>query len=152
MPSIRQVLDSHERELLQRRDQLRDQLQGAEAELEEVRRAKAALTGSDQSGSPHAVVVDDDRYARMTNKQLAVAALEQHFTSGAKASELVSFFKSRWNREIDRSTFSPQLTRLLRDGLVEKDGMVWRLKKDTAPKHASGPHDVPRQGNQTEAD
>ncbi len=151
MPSIRQVLDSHERELLQRRDQLRSQLQDAEAELEEVRRAKAALVGSDKTDSSVASV-DDDRYARMTNKQLAVAALEEHFTSGAKASELVSFFKSRWNREIDRSTFSPQLTRLLRDGLVEKDGMVWRLKKDTAPKHASGPHDVPRQGNQTEAD
>lgn len=130
MASVRQILDSHERELLQRLDQLRAQVREVEAELGEVRGAKAGLSKQSSSAADLAFVNKENPYARMTNKQLALTALKEHFPEGALASELIDFFKTEWDRVIDRATFSPQLSRLLQDGDLEKEGKVWKLKKN----------------------
>jgi hypothetical protein len=116
-----------------------------EGELADVRRAKA-MTGMFDSEEPHVNLgtpgsgtlapVEGDLptldappagyfatafaspYNNMTMKDLVLNALGQHFQSGATRSELINFFRDAWNRKIEPSSLSPQLSRLLNEGKI----------------------------------
>lgn len=103
-----------------------------DAELAEVRRALAAVDAPDGYGilrmaaglPPHA----DVPFEQWTLKQLTVRALEEHFPYGATANQLLAVFKSAYGRAIERSSLSPQLSRLWKkDGVIKLDGKLWKL-------------------------
>jgi len=62
-------------------------------------------------------------------KPTIVTALTSHFHDGATPAELRTFIKDVFGREIDRTSMSPQLTRLREDGVVEQKDMKWRLSE-----------------------
>lgn len=66
-------------------------------------------------------------YEHWTLKQIAVQALRDHFPEGATANQLLDVLKAAYGREIERSSLSPQLSRLKEDGIIELDGKLWRL-------------------------
>ncbi|MGA8612285.1 MAG: hypothetical protein WB760_11300 [Xanthobacteraceae bacterium] len=66
-----------------------------------------------------------------TIKQLIVDALRDHFRNGATGAELRDYFLAVHGRDIDRTSISPQLTRLREEGIVEQmtgaDEGKWKL-------------------------
>jgi hypothetical protein len=126
--TLRAFLDRRERELSDEIAALREQLTPKEGELAEVRRAKGSLGIS--SGVVH---FTDDRasaaqsaepasfYDKLTIKDLIIHALNEHFRSGASSKQLRDFIRDAWNRDIERTNLSPQLSRLKADGTVELD-------------------------------
>jgi hypothetical protein len=135
METLREMLVRREAELLREIGNLRDQLQPLEAELAEVRTAHAAISVKGPAGPAtysYAVVSahhsgDAGPYADLTMKELAVKALNEHFQNGATANQMLEFFRNAWGRKIERSSFSPQLTRLKREGVIARAGLMWHL-------------------------
>jgi hypothetical protein len=57
-------------------------------------------------------------YSALTMKQLVEKALSEHFHNGAPTRALLEFFQNAWNRKIERTSLSPQLSRLYREGVI----------------------------------
>jgi DNA-binding transcriptional ArsR family regulator len=141
--TVREMLDRVEREILERlEDARRNIIAPMERELADVRRAKAALPRledlapvSPRSAEP--VVPPQSPYRDLTMKQLTVKALRERFPNGATAMELVEFFGAAWGRDdVQRSSLSPQLSRLKYDGVVELLGNKWFLVRDPDKREA----------------
>jgi hypothetical protein len=66
-----------------------------------------------------------------TIKQLILDALHGHFRNGATGTELSEYFRTVHGRNHDRTSISPQLSRLREDGVVEQmtgpDEGKWKL-------------------------
>lgn len=72
--------------------------------------------------------VGADLFNQQVLKELTVKALSERFTNGATAAQLIEFFSEAWGRrDIVRSSYSPQLSRLKHDGVVILQGKVWSL-------------------------
>jgi hypothetical protein len=88
---------------------------GVNNELAELEKVKSVIrlenipSDTANSGSP-------DQSA--TIGQLVVAALKDHFINGAPIAEMLEFFRDKWGREIDKSSLSPQLSRLYARGVL----------------------------------
>jgi hypothetical protein len=100
------------------------------ADLADIRIAKAALKPSELPGLLK-LAADDDAtasfYKGMTLKQLVLRALKEHFSEGATAQQLLEYFRRAYGRAIERSSLSPQLSRLRDDGHVVLSGKLWML-------------------------
>lgn len=155
MVSVRTLLDAHEASVIERIAVLRAELIPLERELLEVRLAKAALKKEpevpeqknlvffkteDQAASASHIDAWRQRlvsaahdipkspYSRMTIKELVKKALVEHFPEGATANDLLDVFANAWGRtEIERTSLSPQLSRLRRDNILFRQGHIWRL-------------------------
>jgi hypothetical protein len=51
-------------------------------------------------------------------KQLVVKALREHFRDGATTRQMLDFFRDAWDRDIERTNLSPQVSRLLQEGII----------------------------------
>ena len=159
--SVRQLLQDAETDILMRMDPVRKELNLLERELADIRKARNALNTEGLASTVVRVVgVGDLRkspvmsygggeaidpkaapspYAELTMKQLVRKALDEHFTNGATAIELLDFFRNAWGRhDIVRTSLSPQLSRLKRDKVIELDGYVWQL---AGSSHEKDPED-----------
>lgn len=68
--------------------------------------------------APPEIVAPSAPYAHLTMKQLVVKALDEHFPQGATARQLIEFFRFAWDRQIERTNLSPQLSRLYHEGTI----------------------------------
>jgi hypothetical protein len=59
------------------------------------------------------------QFTRLTIKELILKALNDHFPKGATAIELLTFIRDAYARDIERSSLTPQLSRLRNEGLVD---------------------------------
>ena len=111
----------------------RAKIQPLEAELADVRRALNVLRGdhrrSVQSTVASVLTHRSSPYHRMTLKSLIKKALREQFPRGATANELVDFFENAWDREVQRTSLSPQLSRLKDEGVVVLEDTRWTLVK-----------------------
>jgi hypothetical protein len=134
------MLNARESELQARVDELRAQLAPAEQELDEIRVAKEAIAARvtqlpAKGTEASAASVDywnqkapNSPFRNHTMKQLVRKALSECFDDGATARQLLDLFHHEWGRvDIIRSSLSPQLSRLSREGIIWRDGLVWRL-------------------------
>lgn len=77
-------------------------------------------------------------YSHLTMKQLVLKALVEHFTDGATTRQLLAFFRDAWGRDIARANLSPQLSRLMRDGMIARgQDARWFLIDPDAERVAS---------------
>lgn len=143
--TVKEMLDRMEKDLSTQIADLRRKLVPLERELADVRRAYGALQRDRSSekrdisrvfmaGGGPAKVAQEARedtetlYRGLTMKQLTLKALKEHFTNGATANELLEYFANAWGRnDIIRESFSPQLSRLKREGKISLRGKVWYL-------------------------
>jgi hypothetical protein len=152
-------------------DILRDELDKIDAKIEQIERSLAPLFAEREKirralesvAEPHADIVaasavpDDSQsdggasnpFSSLTMKELTVKALNERFKNGATAAQLMTFFSDAWGRkDIRRSSYSPQLSRLKSEGVIELDGKIWRLadptiKKNEPPKGGSETGEAP---------
>jgi hypothetical protein len=146
METVREILDRMERELLTSIEALRTGLVPLEAELANVRRAKAAVVAQEAPPTPlvgpaKPVVIPESAYINLTMKQLALKALREQFPNGATASQLLDHFINAWGRtDIVRPSLSPQLSRLKLDRKIRLVGKTWVL---AGPKENEASPDSP---------
>ncbi len=70
-------------------------------------------------------------YEHLTMKQLVEKVLREHFHNGATTRQMLEFFRDGWKRNIERANLSPQITRLVRDGVIkQRDDGRWFLVDD----------------------
>lgn len=149
--NVREILQLHEAELVERLRRLRNEIIPLERELAEVRRARFALDNTDYGPQQRQIVFDpvqappnsgetagsDVRispYAQLTIKALVRKALDEQFERGATANELLEFFRDAWGRsDIVRTSLSPQLSRLKQDGELILVGQRWMLRRAYHP-------------------
>jgi hypothetical protein len=133
-----------ENDLARKVQALRSELAPLEKELAEVRLALAAVSPEDPPGLLRLLEHSDEQpsaYAYMTMKQLALHVLREQFPSGATAADMLAFIANAYDRRIERTSFSPQLTRLREEGQVRRIGNLWRLaeKKNEPSRSGDGP-------------
>lgn len=153
MPSVREMLDEHEKAIVAKLEALRDQITPLEQELLDVRMAKGALQRearepqlalakpgllvaadavSKSTTRPVISTTDATRspYFRFTFKELVLKALTEHFPHGATANQMLDLFANVWGRgDIVRTSLSPQLSRLKDENRIFREGHVWHLRR-----------------------
>ncbi|WP_157222498.1 hypothetical protein [Novosphingobium sp. AP12] len=104
--------------IAQRETEIRDQQKALKAELRELQIAKAALGGqaSPPSSAPSG--------ATATIKEMARQVLSGQ-TSGLNSSGILDAIKKEFGRDIERTSLSPQLSRLKEEGELILNGEVW---------------------------
>jgi hypothetical protein len=156
MPSVREMLDEHEKIIVAKLKALREQITPLEQELLDVRMAKGALQRdaaaarepqlalakpgmlvvadaiSKSTAAPVIPTTDATRspYFRFTYKELVLKALMEHFPNGATANQMLDLFANVWGRgDIMRTSLSPQLSRLKDENRIFREGHVWHLRR-----------------------
>lgn len=161
--SVRQLLDDVEADIMMRIDPVRKELSILERELADVRKAKNALNSDGLvmrvvgigdmkrtparafgGGEPRDLSPPPSPYAKLTMKQLVRKALGEQFRNGATAIELLDFFRDAWGRDdVIRTSLSPQLSRLKREGVITLEGMTWRLVDEADHNENGAPATLP---------
>jgi len=151
MADIRTYLVDREERLKAELAALRERIAPLERELFEVRVAQKAVgqSSSEPFQAPLFQIASDSHvdigaakiwqqyqeikarraanpYFRSTIKELILKALVEQFPSGATAHQMLEFFGTAWGREdIERTSLSPQLSRLKSEEKIGRDGNVW---------------------------
>jgi hypothetical protein len=102
--------------MAQREGEIREQMKALKAELKELQVAKAALGG--EAAAPPA------KTGGQTIKDMARAVLDTA-AGGMTAHEILAAIKEEFDREIDRTSLSPQLSRLKTDGVITLHDDRW---------------------------
>ncbi len=70
-----------------------------------------------------------------TVKEMVVQLLDEEYPAGLTALEILDGIKKRWKPDLDRTTLSPQLTRLKKQTSIRNDKTRWFLvvKETEAP-------------------
>ena len=76
-----------------------------------------------------------------TVKQMVIQLLDEEYPAGLTALEILDRIKKRWKSNLDRTTLSPQLTRLKKQDSIRNDKTRWFLavKETGAPDEPSAP-------------
>lgn len=151
MTDIRTYLSEREERLKADLTALRERIAPLERELFEVRLAQKAVghTSSEPFQAPlfqtnAETHIDADAakvwkqyleikaqraanpYYRLTIKELVLKALGEQFPSGATAQQILEFFGTAWGRDdIERTSLSPQLSRLKSEERIGREGNLW---------------------------
>lgn len=163
---LRLILEDHEKSVLARLGEAREAVTSLERELADVRKAKSAIADPprEELGEPQPVpgtkhhfvpiipLMTDEEvaeklrspYWRLTMKDLVIKALTEVFPQGATAGDLLDFFANAWGRnDIQRTSLSPQLSRLKQEGKIRLDGLVWSLADNKAASSSEHDHQEP---------
>lgn len=108
--------------LADRRTAIHAEMKALRAELREIDAASAALPMADSGVSP------PPRASRAgpTLKELAVEILQRH-SEGLEANDIREEMRLKYNVTVKRSSLSPQLSRLAKDGVIRREGHKWLL-------------------------
>lgn len=100
-----------------RRAQLLLEIERLHSELADLDKAEAALGASAAPPSDA---------TPKTFKGMAIDILRRHSATGLTASQILSAIQQRFDLKIERSSLSPQLSRLKREGILVQEGKYWR--------------------------
>jgi len=70
------------------------------------------------------------RAGESTFKEMILSVLKSQ-PSGANANEILLLIEREFGKKIQRSSLSPQLSRLMRDGGLKREGKNWILAEDS---------------------
>lgn len=122
--------------LLERRaEELRSEIALLQAKLEEIEETRIALAqGLDREHRSRERSAD--RKAPKTIKEMVVDTLERRGRKG-RASDILEWIESDFSRPLERTSLSPQLSRLRSEGCLNYDGRTkeWSLHP-TSPRVA----------------
>ncbi len=134
---IRDLLNGRRTELLSRVSQAREALRSAEqnlAKLEgELRLIEAAMRAV-RNEETHAAPVE-----ALTIKQAVLRVLDGVAPNGLPALAILDRLKSDFGMEYPRSSLSPQLSRLKREGKIGLRGNTWFLVNRKTGSGANAP-------------
>jgi hypothetical protein len=129
--SLYAFLERRSRELTNQIAALKSHLTACETELAHVQSAQRQFANFPEAdrarmGFPMAMrqshrLMEQTYSANLTIKQLIMKAMRAHFKDGATAADLRDFIKDAYGRDIERASFSPQLSRLKAQGLLHQN-------------------------------
>ena len=105
-----------------RRDEIEGTMKALKAELAEIRVAEAALTGE----PPVRRSVGGNILRLGTIKDWTMKALEG-FPDGLETEAVIEAVRHMGGPLVERSSITPQLSRLKAAGLIMQEGRLWRL-------------------------
>lgn len=115
MPSLRTFIAD-------RRSQILREMATLRVELEDLDRAEAAL-GDKPAATPTSAVPK-------TLKGMAIDVLRSHSRVGLAAGQILDAIERKFDLKVERSSLSPQLSRLKREGILAQEGKNWRRLGD----------------------
>lgn len=113
--------------LAQREAAIREQQKALKVELREIQIARAALDSPSGVAPADAPRVTMGMFGQPTIKSMALLVLEDA-TRGLTSSEILFNINIRFGRDIDRTSMSPQLSRLKDGGEIVLEGDRWFTK------------------------
>tara|TARA_R110001606_G_scaffold275969_1_gene424168 strand:- start:1187 stop:1801 length:615 start_codon:yes stop_codon:yes gene_type:complete len=139
MSKIRDLLSDRARTLRNARARLVSELREIDEEMQEIAIAIAAVERK-QPLLPIAQseqTVDELADQELTIKDMILEVLGP-IPEGAEALTILQFIKDRFGKDLERTSLSPQLSRLKRDGILDLDGKAWRIASvnDEGPAEA----------------
>jgi hypothetical protein len=134
MATVREFLRQQRSAIAAEIEPLEQKLHELKAELDDVNRAERAL---DPSQSPWDELVDDAVPTRGvlregTIKDFVVRVLSER-PRGLVAVDILSAINRRFGTDYPRTSLSPQLSRLKQEGVLDREGLVWRIAKEKGP-------------------
>lgn len=108
--------------IAKRETEIRDQQKALKAELRELQAAKAAIDATPQTGATGQAVT-----GAVTIKDMARDVLHQH-PDGLNSAGILAGIKTMFDRDVERTSLSPQLSRLKDDGALVLSGELWFTK------------------------
>lgn len=125
--SLRDFLNQHVHGLRARQAQLRKELGIVDQELAEALLARSAI-----GGNPDASVVASSAQTmnagKLTIKQMIVEVLGL-MPEGAEALEILDHINKRFDAGLERTSLSPQLSRLKKERVIDRTGLRWSLNE-----------------------
>ncbi len=104
-------------------------------ELEELDSAEKVYLKSQKTGSQQRVFIDfveqpvsdifKEKRVPRTIKQMVLRLLDESSPQGLTALEILERIQKRWKSELERTSLSPQLTRLKVDGAIYNEKNQW---------------------------
>lgn len=76
---------------------------------------------------PAGYAVTSEDYASIRDLIMAALNTEKFLSDGAEAGELRDFIRETYGRDIIRTSFSPQLSRLKQDGAIKSNNGRWTI-------------------------
>lgn len=130
-PNIRALLHRRREELIKLRARVRAHLQQIDDELESIEKAAAAIS-FDFETAINQTEENAEKLKRpipgMTMKEASIEILEKH-PGGCTATEIRFLMRDMFGMNFERSSLSPQLSRLKFDGVVTRRDGRWVLPK-----------------------
>jgi predicted glycosyltransferase len=122
--TLRAFIDRRLRELREAEIPLREQLSEIDRERREIEKTAKAI-GLESARK------QDANHAETQKKTMKEVALEILSTApkGLTALEILRELNTRMNTSYERTSLSPQLSRLKQEGKVVQDGIAWLLVK-----------------------
>lgn len=121
----------------ERREAIEAQIKALKAELAEIRIAEAALRGEPEA--KRAIVVAPGTIIRTgTIKDWVLKALNA-FEAGLETDAVIEAIRKMGGPIVERSSMTPQLSRLKAAGLIEYNGRNWRLPISQPPEKDEAP-------------
>jgi DNA-binding transcriptional ArsR family regulator len=133
--TLAQYLDRRKKELKSQISALRGQLDPREAELAQIEKMEELLAIAPAAGltdlASGAQLGPSDVQVEMTIKEMILSALRDHFIeNGASPTDLRDYMRSAYDRDVDRNSISPQLSRLREEGMVDMlNSGKWKLSR-----------------------
>lgn len=127
MSELAAYLEKRLAELKPKADELRAQLSPIEAEIDEARRALAAVQ---RPGVRRQRTGEAGPYA--DSIQMQALSVISEAPDGLPASHVAEQIETCFGRAVARTSLAPQLSRLVRDGRVKNIGGVYHLAPDIA--------------------
>lgn len=112
--TTREFIAARETEILKKIKDLRE-------ELREIRVIKNALISHDNPELSESIS------SMLTFQDMIVSVLNAHPKGGAEALEILDLIDKKFNKQIVRSSISPQLSRLKQKGVLQLENGIWSL-------------------------
>ncbi len=129
MVKVREELANMQRSLRNQLGRLTTEIESVKLELQDVDTALAAIDGKIKSSNVAQVRTNNESSAPRTIKEMILEILAL-MPDGAEATELLSFIDERFGKKLERTSLSPQLSRLKKDGLISLSGKVWTINEE----------------------
>lgn len=128
--------------LAQRRADIQAGIKAFRAELAEIDAAERALEDAVNAPARPRKERGQGGTGKKTLKELAVEVLWAH-PEGLEASAILGEFAEKLGLTVRRESLSPQLSRLGQEGLLEREGLLWkiahRLREQRPPPNEEAP-------------
>ena len=107
-------------------------------QLKEIKALRAALKGVGEGDDSNVSASQTSAKPNTpTFKEMIVSVLSEH-GRGAQATEILGLIKTKFGKEIKRSSISPQLSRLKSEGVIDLDDKVWYLPEHRVVQEVLG--------------
>ncbi|MEO1304171.1 MAG: hypothetical protein AAFV37_04285 [Pseudomonadota bacterium] len=128
MVNVREELLKLQRQLQNTVGRLTNEVESAKIQLRDVELALNAVDGKPLMDNVAFTGTKAENSGAHTIKEMVLEILGV-MPDGAEATELLTYIKDRFGANLVRTSLSPQLSRLKKEGLISLSGKVWKLNK-----------------------